>query len=166
MSITKIDKTCVVKHQILIGDQLIGVNDDYFRDCAYSFRDVIQLIKNKQSNPVRILTFQRYKKDEIWYIVRVIPAAEEQILCRIKECSKDAAVSWAFNLNPEDIWDLCEGWQVIKRGDWPEGVHPFKYSADSSNDGSNTQIDYNIEVNFSKSYNVYTNQVLHSYRWV
>ena len=73
MSITKIDKTCVVKHQILIGDQLIGVNDDYFRDCAYSFWDVIQLIKNKQSNPVRILTFQRYKKDKIWYIVWVMP---------------------------------------------------------------------------------------------
>ena len=47
VTITKIDKTCVVKDQILIGDQLIGVDDDYFRDCAYSFRDVIQLIKNK-----------------------------------------------------------------------------------------------------------------------
>ena len=161
MTITKINKTCVVKDQILIGDQLIGVNDDYFPT-----RDLVQFIKNKQSNPVRILTFNRYKKDKIWDIVQVIPTAEEQISCHIKECSKDAAVSWASNLNPEDIWDLCEGCQVIKRGDWPEGVHPFKYSADSSNDGSNTQIDYNIEVNFSKSYNVYTNQVLHSYRWV
>ena len=30
MTITKIDKTCVVDDQIQVGDQLIGVDDDYF----------------------------------------------------------------------------------------------------------------------------------------
>ena len=103
MTITKIDdKTCVLKDQIQIGDQLIGVDVDYFQDCAYSFQEVIQLIINsKQSNCACTLTFQQYKKkDEIWDILRVIPTAEEQIPCRIKECPKDAAVSWASNLKP------------------------------------------------------------------
>ena len=46
-------------------------------------------------------------------IVRVIPTAEEQIPCHnSKKCSKNAAVSWASKLNPEDNWDLCENCQV------------------------------------------------------
>ena len=35
--------------------------------------------------------------DKIWDIVRKILAAEEQIPCQ--ECSKEAVVSWASNLN-------------------------------------------------------------------
>ena len=76
VTITKINKTCVVKDQIQVGDQLIGVDDDYFP--YFPTRDLVQFIKNKQSNPVRILTFNRYKKDKIWDIVQVIPTAEEQ----------------------------------------------------------------------------------------
>ena len=38
-----------MKDQILIGDQLIDVDDDYFPT-----RDLVQFIKNKQSNPVHI----------------------------------------------------------------------------------------------------------------
>ena len=89
VTITKINKTCVVKDQIQVGDQLIGVDDDYFP--YFPTRDLVQFIKNKQSNPVRILTFQRYKKDKIWDIICVIPTAQEQIPCR--ECSKDAVVT-------------------------------------------------------------------------
>ena len=45
-------------------------------------QDLVKFIKNKRSNPVRILTFQRYKKEEIW-VIRVIPTtAQEQIPCR------------------------------------------------------------------------------------
>ena len=40
-------------------------------------------------------------EDKIWEIVRVgIPIAEEEISCHL--CSKNMAVSWASNLNPED----------------------------------------------------------------
>ena len=69
-------------------------------------------------------------EDEIWEIVRVIPIAEEKIPCCIKECSKDAAFSWASNSNRNDIWNFCEGCQVIERGGWPNGVVPIKYLAD------------------------------------
>ena len=83
-----------MKDKIQVGDQLIGVDDDYF---PYYFptRDLVQFIKNKRSNPVRTLTFQRYTTvdDDYFRFVRVIPTAEEQIPCRIKNCSKDAAVS-------------------------------------------------------------------------
>ena len=54
--IREIDKTCVLKDKILVGDQLIGVDDDYFPT-----GDLVQCIKNRQSNPIRILlTFKRY----------------------------------------------------------------------------------------------------------
>ena len=98
MTITKIDKTCVVDDQIQVGDQLIGVDDDYFP--YFPTRDLVQFIKNNQSNPVCILTLQRYKKDKIWELVRLIPTAQEQILCHGKNCLKNATVSWASNTNP------------------------------------------------------------------
>jgi hypothetical protein len=96
----------------------------------------------KKSNPVRTLTFQRYKKDEIWELVRVILTAQEQIPRHGKNCPKDTAVSWASKskLNREDNLDLCEGCQVVEFGGWPVGVGPIKTTADS-NGGDNTQID-------------------------
>ena len=54
---------------------------------------------NKTSKKQKLKKLQA--DDKIWDIVRVIPTAEEQITCRIKQCSKDAAVSWASNLNPD-----------------------------------------------------------------
>ena len=69
-------------------------------------------------------------EDEIWDIVRVIPTAEEQIPCRIKECSKNAVVSWASNLHPEDNWDVCVGCHVDEFGEWPKGVVPIRFSTD------------------------------------
>ena len=67
------------------------------------------------------------KIDEIWKIVRVIPTAEEQIPCRFKECSKDAAMFWASDKDLDDLWNLCKGCQVIEFGGWPAGVVPIKY---------------------------------------
>ena len=107
-----------MKGQIKVGDQLIGVNDDYF--LYFLTRDLVQCIKNKQSNPVRILTFQRYKKDEIWEFVGVIPKSEE-LSCHGKNCSKDAVVSWASNTT-NHIRNFCEGCQVVEFGGWPKGV--------------------------------------------
>ena len=51
--------------------------------------------------------------DKIWEIVCVIPIAQERIP-PCQECSQDAVVSWASNLNPEDNLDLCEGCQVVE----------------------------------------------------
>jgi hypothetical protein len=108
VTITKINKTCVVKEKIQVEDQLTGVDDDYF--LYFLTRDLVQFIKNKQFNPVRILTFQLYKKDKIWDI-RVIPTAQEQIPCQ--ECTKGTAVSYcASHLNPNQYWNLCEGCRV------------------------------------------------------
>ena len=53
-------------------------------------------------------------KDECWDIVCVIPTEEEHIPCRTENCCKNAAMSWASNLNPDDHWHLCEGCQVNK----------------------------------------------------
>ena len=49
MTITKIDKTCVVDDQIQVGDQLIGVDDDYFP--YFPTRDLVQFIKSKKIQP-------------------------------------------------------------------------------------------------------------------
>ena len=43
---------------------------------------------------------------------------EDPIQCRC--CSKNAVVSWASNLNPEDNWDLSEGCQVVEFEGWPK----------------------------------------------
>ena len=60
--------------------------------------------------------------DKIWDILPVIPTAKEQIPCL--ECFiKDAVVSWASNLNPEDNWDLHEGCQVVEFGGWPNVIY-------------------------------------------
>ena len=78
--------------------------------------------------------------EETCGIVRVIPTAEEQISCHnSKKCSKNAAVSWASKLNPEDNWDLCENCQVSEFGGWPNGVVPIKTSAEKTNNTLATQ---------------------------
>ena len=141
MTITKINKARVVD-QIQVGDQLIGVDDDYFP--YFPTRDLVQFIKNNRSNPVCILTLQRYKKDKIWELVRLIPTAQEQIPCHGKNCLKNAAVSWASNTNPNCIRDFCEGCQVVEFGGWPNGVVPIKTSA-GSNGGDNTHVDSQVE---------------------
>ena len=46
-TITKIDKACVVKGQIKVGDQLIGVNDDYFP--YFLTQDLAQCMHQKQT---------------------------------------------------------------------------------------------------------------------
>ena len=129
MTITKINKARVVD-QIQVGDQLIGVDDNYFP--YFPTRDLVQFIKNNQSNPVCILTLQRYKKDKIWELVRLIPTAQEQIPCHGKNCLKNAAVSWASNTNPNCIQNFCEGCQVVEFGGCPNGVVPIKTSAGSN----------------------------------
>ena len=50
--------------------------------------------------------------------------------------------TWASNLNPGDIWDLCEGCQVDFIGGKPEEVVSItdKDRLDS-NGGNNTQVD-------------------------
>ena len=88
-------------------------------------------------------------EDEIWDIVRVIPTAEEQIPCRIKECSKNAVVSWASNLHPEDNWDVCVGCQVDEFGGWPKGVVPIKTSADSN--GSDNEKSESLDISKTSS---------------
>ena len=37
-------------------------------------------------------------------------------------------MSWVSNKDPEDLWNLFEGCQVIEFGGWPKGVVPIKYS--------------------------------------
>lgn len=59
--------------------------------------------------------------DEIWDIVHVIPTDGDQITCRNKNCSQNAVVSWASNLDPEDTWDICEDCQQKEFGGWPPG---------------------------------------------
>ena len=59
--------------------------------------------------------------DEIWDIVHVIPTDGDQITCRNNNCSQNAVVSWASNLNPEDTWDICEDCQQKEFGGWPLG---------------------------------------------
>ena len=54
--------------------------------------------------------------DEILAVVRVIPTSEQQIPCRGKNCSKNAAVSWASNKNPNQYRNLCEYCQVDEFG--------------------------------------------------
>ena len=54
--------------------------------------------------------------DEILAVVRVIPTFEQQIPCHGKNCSKNAAVSWASNKNPNQYRDLCEDFQVDEFG--------------------------------------------------
>ena len=104
VTIRKIYKACVVKDQIQVGDQLIGVDHDYFL-----MGDLVQFIKSKQSNPVRILTFQRYRSvptaNEEYFFIRVIPPEEESTQCdrkncHGKNCSQKVIASWASNLNP------------------------------------------------------------------
>ena len=95
--------------------------------------------KQKLSNSVVTTTTDDGDDDYLTY-VRVIPTAEEKLPCHTEECLKDAAVSSAFNSNTNRIRNFCEGCQVIKRGGWPDGVVPIKYSADSNGDG-NTQVD-------------------------
>ena len=56
------------------------------------------------------------KKDKLWGVVRVIATAEEKIPCQFNECSKEAAMSWVCNKDPEDLWNLCEGCQFIEFG--------------------------------------------------
>ena len=65
---------------------------------------------------------KKNKEDAIiWKIIREVSPQEEPIRCRIKECHKDARVSWASNVDPEHLWNLCEGCQVIEFGGWPAG---------------------------------------------
>ena len=42
-------------------------------------------------------------------------------------------MSWAFNLNPEDTWNLCENCQQDEFGGCPNGVVPIKTSAEKTN---------------------------------
>ena len=69
--------------------------------------------------------------DGRWGIVRVIPTAEQQIPCHGKNCSKNAAVSWASNKNSNQYMDLCEDCQVNEFRGWPEGVDPIKTLEDA-----------------------------------
>ena len=85
--------------------------------------------KQKLSDSVVATTTDDGDDDYSTY-VRVIPTAEEKIPCRIKECSKNAAVSWASNLHPEDNWDVCVGCHVDEFGEWPKGVVPIRFSTD------------------------------------
>ena len=97
--------------------------------------------KELQTKLTMLIKVKSKKREEMvvkekWAIVRVIPISEEQIPCCSKKCSKNMAVSWASNLNPEDNWDLCEDCQVGEFGEWPDGVVPIKTLADS-NGGDN-----------------------------
>ena len=81
---------------------------------------------------------QKKKKNRSSNSVCVTPTTDEKIPCRnCKKCFNNAAVSWASNLNPEDIWDLCEDRRVDEFGGWLDGVVPIKTSTESAE--SNTQ---------------------------
>ena len=73
---------------------------------------MLVMVKAKSKKGEKTIVKEKYG------ILRVIPIAEEQILyCNSKKCSnKNAAVSWASNLNPGDNWDLCEDCQADKFG--------------------------------------------------
>ena len=64
---------------------------------------------------------------------------EEQTPCHTKNCCKNLAVSWAFNLNPEDTWNLCENCQQDEFGGCPNEVVPIKTSAGKTNNTLATQ---------------------------
>ena len=58
-TISIIKDDCPVKNKIQIGDELIGIDDVYFRGQSYSFPEVIELVKSKGKNRVRTLIFIR-----------------------------------------------------------------------------------------------------------
>ena len=53
------EKVCAVKEQLRLGDELIGVDDMIWVSKIPVLLDVVKLIKDKQGNPVRTLTFRR-----------------------------------------------------------------------------------------------------------
>ena len=66
--------------------------------------------------------------EEKWDIVQGIPTAQEQIPCCTKRRCKMVTVSWASNINPEDIiWYLCDECQQDEFGRWPDGVVPITH---------------------------------------
>ncbi|VEU34315.1 unnamed protein product [Pseudo-nitzschia multistriata] len=76
---------------------------------------------------------QDEETSEVWDIIRVIPTAEEKIVCRYENCTNQAVATWASNLAPDDKWSLCEKCQLEDFGGWPEGVDPIERKSDLSN---------------------------------
>lgn len=72
--------------------------------------------------------------EEEWDVVRVIPTAEEKVVCRSEDCYEQAVVIWASSLDPSSEWPVCEDCQLSEFGGWPEGVFPIKRSDDTGDD--------------------------------
>ncbi len=66
--------------------------------------------------------------NEVWDIVRVIPTAEEKLVCRSEHCSEKAVAIWATDRDPQDKWPLCEKCQLKDFGGWPEGIESIERS--------------------------------------
>ena len=84
---------------ITIAEEILYNNEDDDDEDPHMNRQQTQKNKNIE--------------DEIWEIVRVIPIVEEKIPCCIKECSKNAAFSWAsiqiemtFGISVKDVKSL------------------------------------------------------------
>lgn len=71
-------------------------------------------------------------EEGIWDVVRVIPTAEERIVCRHENCKVQAVAVWASSDDLHDEWPLCEECQLLEFGGWPEGVDPIERACDAS----------------------------------
>jgi hypothetical protein len=76
-----------------------------------------------KTNKVSVAQVKEEEEDEVWDVVRVVPK-NKSCECRTEGCSAQAVATWATNLAPEDMWDMCEACQLKDFGGWPQGVEP------------------------------------------